>query len=50
MHPNQTTEAREQEILKLLKEGVSVTQIVKDLKTSGRLVIKIKKKYGLWGA
>lgn len=49
MQPNYTTEERELEILNCLKKGDSVNQIIKDKKTSGRLVIKIKKKYGLWG-
>lgn len=45
-----TSEERELKLLNLLKAGVSVTQIKKDEHTSERLLTKIKRKYGLWGA
>lgn len=46
---SKTSEERELKLLNLLKAGVSVTHIKKDEHTSERLLIAIKKKYGLYG-
>lgn len=45
-----TSEERELKLLNLLKSGISVTQIKKDEHTSERLLVKIRRKYGLYGA
>lgn len=45
-----TSEERELKLLNLLIAGGSVTQIKKDEHTSERLLIKIRRKYGLYGA
>lgn len=46
---NRTSAERELKLLNLLKAGVSVTQIKKDEHTSERLLVTIRRKYGLYG-